>query len=161
MKYWLPVIVWMGLIFSASGDKRSAQHSSRIIGPIVRWLFPQLAEESVELIVFLIRKCAHLTEYALLALLVWRALRKPVRRDPRPWLWREAGWTLLFCALYAASDEFHQSFIPQRQGRFHDVVIDSVGAGAGLLALWLLGKWRKQWGDKTSASAGSPSEIAP
>ena len=67
----------MALIFSASGDRASFSHSSRIIGPIVRWLFPQLSDEAVHAIVVLVRKCAHLAEYAVLALLLWRALRKP------------------------------------------------------------------------------------
>lgn len=146
----------MFLIFSASGDTRSAQRSSRLLEPVLRWLFPQMADDTVWFMVFLLRKCAHLTEYAVLALLVWRALRKPVRRDPRPWRWREASLALLICALYATSDEIHQSYIPQRQGRFHDVVIDSIGASAGLLALYALGKWRRRWGDDPVVTAPAP-----
>src|ERR1051325_9254712 len=61
LQYWLPVIVWMCLIFAASGDAMSSQHSSRIIEPILRWLFPRMPDATVHLLVFLIRKCAHLT----------------------------------------------------------------------------------------------------
>src|SRR5437667_9866359 len=83
VKYWLPVLVWMAVIYSASSDTKSFEHSSRILAPILRWLMPQLSEEAVSHIVFIIRKCAHLTEYAILALLLCRSLRKPMRQHAR------------------------------------------------------------------------------
>jgi VanZ family protein len=89
LKYWLPVLLWMTLIFSASGDTKSFARSSRILGPLLHWLFPHLPEDTVNLIVFFARKGAHLTEYAVLALLLWRALRQPVEKDPRPPAWPE------------------------------------------------------------------------
>src|SRR5262245_56323215 len=92
--YWLPVCIWMAIIFSASSDRMSFSHSSRIIAPILHWLFPQMSEESVHSIVFAVRKAAHVTEYAILGLLVWRALRKPSPTNRRPWLWAHA-WSAL------------------------------------------------------------------
>lgn len=133
----------MCLIFTASTDQASSQRSSRIIGPIVRWLFPHLADDTVQLIVFLVRKCAHVTEYAVLALLVWRALRMPVRNDPRPWQWREAFVALACVTLYATSDEIHQAFVPTRQGSVLDVLIDASGAALGLFTVWFVSRWRK------------------
>ena len=143
IKYWLPVLVWMVIIFSASSDTLSFQHSSRILAPIINWLFPQLSEETISAIVFFIRKCAHLTEYAVLALLFWRALRKPVRRDPRPWRWAEARLALLCVAIYAASDEFHQAFVPSRQASVWDVLLDTTGAVFALILLWGIGRVRR------------------
>jgi VanZ family protein len=93
----------------------------------------------------MVRKCAHLTEYAVLALLLWRAMRKPVRNDPRPWNWREARFVLLLVMCYAATDEFHQIFVPARTSLVSDVFIDTAGGAAGLAALWILGRWRKHW----------------
>lgn len=145
MKYWLPVLVWMGLIFSASADAGSFEHSSRIIAPIVRWLFPHLSEDSLFRIVLMVRKCAHLTEFAVLALLIWRALRKPVRKDIRPWHWPQARLALLCVLLYAASDEFHQLFVSSREARVSDVLIDTSGGTLGLALLWGVGRWRKRW----------------
>jgi VanZ family protein len=145
IKYWLPVLVWMVLIFSASSDAKSFQHSSRILGPLLHWLLPQLSEETISAVVFFVRKCAHITEYAVLALLFWRALRKPVRRDPRPWRWTEARSALLLVALYAASDEFHQLFVPHRDGKVGDVFIDLSGGVVGLLLLWGIGRLRRHW----------------
>jgi VanZ family protein len=135
----------MALIFSASSDSMSFQHSSRILGPIVRWLFPRLSEDAVNAVVFYIRKCAHLTEYAILALLLWMALRKPVRSDSRPWRWPDARRALLLVALYAASDEFHQSFVPSREAAVGDVLIDTIGAVIALFVLWVTGRWLKHW----------------
>jgi VanZ family protein len=145
LKYWLPVVLWMGLIFSASSDAASSEHSSRILGPLLHWLFPGMLPETVDATVLGIRKAAHMTEYALLSLLVWRALRKPARPDPRPWNWKQAGVALAWAIGYAASDEIHQSFVPSRQGQFTDVLFDSTGALLGLLGLWLFGRWRKRW----------------
>ena len=145
IKYWLPVLIWMVIIFSASSDTKSSQHSSRIIGPVVRWFFPHLSERSVEQVVFITRKCAHLTEYAVLAFLVWRGLRKPVRKDTRPWRWADAGFAVLFVALYAASDEIHQLFVPNREGRITDVMIDTAGAVIGMFLLWLAGRVSRFW----------------
>src|SRR5262245_36544841 len=91
LKYWLPMIAWMAVIFSASGDTQSVPHSSRLIRPILLWLFPHMSEDVISVVVLTARKCAHLTEYAILAWLYWRILRRPVKADPRPWSWRHAN----------------------------------------------------------------------
>jgi len=80
-----------------------------------------------------------------MALLFWRALRKPVRGAPRPWQWREARMAFLLVALYAASDEFHQLFVPSRQALAIDVMIDTTGGIVGLLLLWGAGRVLKKW----------------
>jgi len=139
IKYWLPVLLWMFLIFSASGDTKSTHRSSRILGPILRKIFPHASEETIHKAVNAIRKCAHLTEYSIMALLLWRALRKPVKNDSRPWS-RRLAWTVVaLVVIYAASDEIHQSYVPNREGRVSDVLIDTLGAAMGLLVLWFLG----------------------
>jgi VanZ family protein len=145
IKYWLPPFLWMALIFTASGDPHSYEHSSRLFEPLLRWLFPHMSQARIELIHHLIRKCAHLAEYAALALLLWRAVRRPVKNDTRPWVWPEAGLALAIVFLYAASDEFHQIFVPTRTAQVSDVLIDTAGGAVALLALRLIGRWRKRW----------------
>jgi VanZ family protein len=135
----------MLVIFSASSDRMSFRHSSRIIAPILHWLFPHMADTTVHAVVFAVRKAAHVTEYAILGLLVWRAIRKPNAASSRPWLWPQAGLCLLFVALYAASDEIHQAFVPTRQASAWDVLLDTLGGAFGLLFLWIIGRWRKHW----------------
>jgi VanZ family protein len=145
LKYWLPALIWMTLIFSASSDSHSYEHSSLFVEPFLHWLFPQMPEAQVQEIHHFVRKCAHLNEYAVLALLLWRAVRRPVKNDLRPWGWPEAGLALAIVFLYAASDEFHQIFVPMRTALVSDVFIDTAGGAAGLLALWIFGRWRKHW----------------
>jgi VanZ family protein len=64
--------------------------------------------------------------------------------DPRPWDWKLAGWAFAWATAYAASDEFHQSFVPSRQGQITDLLFDATGAALGLLGLWLWGRWRRR-----------------
>jgi VanZ family protein len=135
----------MALIFTASSDTHSYEHSSRILAPLLYWLFPHISVDTVDLVVFIARKCAHLAEYSVFALLLWRALRKPVKNVFRPWNWHEARLALLLVALYAATDELHQRFVATRTAHVTDVFIDTAGGAAGLLALWLIGHGRKHW----------------
>jgi VanZ family protein len=135
----------MLVIFSASSDGMSFQHSSRIIGPFVHWLFPHLSDGAVHAIVMFARKCAHVTEYAVLGLLLWRVLRRPAEPMVPSWRWSHAGLALALAALYAATDEFHQAFVPSRQASVWDVLLDTAGAALGLLCLWAVGRWRKRW----------------
>jgi VanZ family protein len=134
----------MVVIFTGSSDSKSYQHSSLLVEPFLHWLFPNLSQAHVEAIHHLFRKCAHLTEYAVLALLLWRAMRRPVKNDSRPWNWPEARLALLLVMFYAATDEFHQSFVPTRTPLVTDVLIDTAGGAAGLFALWICGRWRKR-----------------
>ena len=139
LKLWLPVALWMGIIFVASTDLGSGEHTASIIGPVLRWLLPNVTPEQLELAHHLMRKGGHLTEYGILALLVLRAVRGSWLPAPERW-WRAAGVALLVAAAYAASDEFHQSFVASRGSSPVDVLIDSTGA---LLALAAVGLWRR------------------
>lgn len=116
----------------------SFQHSSRIIGPLLHWLFPQLPAATVHAVVVAVRKTAHVTEYAVLVLLLLRALRAREVPQSRAWSWPQASRALLLVILYAASDEFHQAFVPSREASVADVLIDTSGAALGLIILWLL-----------------------
>ena len=135
----------MMLIFTASGDSGSFQRSSRIIGPLVEFFYPNISPENRDYIVFLVRKGAHLTEYAILAYLVLRAQRQARWSEKRPWRWSEAGVSLWVAMFYASTDEFHQTFVASREGCLRDVLIDSSGAVMGLVALWILGRLFKRW----------------
>jgi VanZ family protein len=133
----------MVVIFSASTDLGRMENSSRLIGPVVRFFVPDIGDASFAAVVFAVRKCGHLTEYAILAGLLWRAIRKPVRHDPRPWQWRTAALAVSVAAIYAVTDEVHQSFNPHRMGQWQDVVLDTCGASAGVAAIWFVRKRRK------------------
>ena len=130
VKYWMPAILWMALIFVGSTDLLSAEHTSRFLVPLLRWLDPQISWTALNEIQMAIRKLGHVTEYAILAALLWRAVRGV------------AGWqtkmSILFavvgfgCAIFAVSDEFHQSFVSSRTASGNDVLIDISGSLIGL-----------------------------
>jgi VanZ family protein len=132
LRYWLPVVIWLGVIFFGSTDFMSAEHTSRIIGPFLRWLRPDISPETIGQVQFFVRKAAHVTEYAILALLGWRAIARGVKAEPKRTILYINIW--LAATLVASLDEYHQSFVPSRGAAWGDVLIDSGGAIFGLLA---------------------------
>ena len=131
-----PVVVWMAVIFFASTANFSASNTSRIIRPLLLWLFPDITPEGLAQAHFLVRKAAHLTEYAILALLAARAFLSSANATRRRY------WHLLAFSLVAFSsllDEYHQSFLQSRTGTVYDSLIDMTG---GALALLATGAWR-------------------
>jgi len=136
LKYWLPILLWIGIMFGASADPHSHERSRHILRPILLWLFPHMSDQVFETLHFIFRKCCHLTEYAILGLLVFRALSHS--RTPLPlWSWPRVGGTLLIVFLYACSDEYHQCFVPGRTALFSDVCIDTSGGAIGLFILFI------------------------
>ena len=135
----------MVVIFSASADSHSYQHSSTLFEPLLHWLFPAMSQDHVEQVHHLFRKCGHLTEYAILALLLWRAIHQWKPTPSRRWHWDEAGLALSIVLFYASSDEIHQIFVPTRTALTTDVLIDTSGGATALLFLWLAGKIFKRW----------------
>jgi VanZ family protein len=132
----------MTVIFSASTHLGSPEHTSRFIRPFLLWLNPHMPEVTIEKIHYAVRKCAHFCEYAILGILTLRT----ARLDPTfsaASAGRKYRLAILFCMLYASSDEFHQSFVPTRQPAVMDVMIDTCGAGFGLLAIWVIYRLRK------------------
>jgi VanZ family protein len=121
----------MVLIFIGSSDALSAEHTSRFIVPFLRWLDPHISFATIAAVHLAVRKLGHFTEYAILAALLWRGLRGTFMQLTGRSV---ALITLLVTALFAASDEFHQSFVPTRTPALHDVMIDCIGA---LFAIFL------------------------
>lgn len=142
---WLPVLAWMALIFIVSSRVGSTENTSRFLEPLLRWLNPLISDPTIHRVQVVIRKAGHLTEYAVLALLLWRARRAGRTNNPQSWNGKDATWAIVIAVLYAMTDELHQSFVPSRLGSGWDVLIDGVGASLGLLAAWLWGRWRRWW----------------
>lgn len=131
-----PLLLWLAFIFFASTDTMSADNTSRIIGPLLRWLFPLITPAQLATAHFTVRKLAHLTEYAILALLAAHAFLL----SSRAWLryhWFAASFAV--AAFYALLDEYHQAFVSTRTGTITDSFIDMSGA---LFALALVSWWR-------------------
>ena len=121
LRYWLPPVLWMGLIFIVSAQPTLPRHPDDLFDTILK-------------------KAAHMMEYGTLALLLWRALSRG-----RGALSRSAlVTTFVVSVLYAASDEYHQTFVPGRNGTPVDVGIDAVGALVALLVVGSLGSKKEQ-----------------
>ena len=132
---WFLCAVWMSVIFAMSampGDVSGAQ-SGMIVRLIegVLLLLPGGADIPQDIVHLIVRKGAHMAEYAVLFALYRRALRLSGARRP-------GVLALVLCAAYAATDEMHQGFVAGRGPSAMDVVIDTAGAAAmwAVMAGW-------------------------
>lgn len=124
---WLALLVWMGVIFyfsHQSGDA-SMQLSDGILDSF-KSLFQNFLDYHT--LSYIARKIAHFTEYFILGLLIYH-LVKQYRVISKT----EIIWMILFCVIYAMSDEFHQVFIGGRSPMIFDVIIDSLGSSLSIL----------------------------
>ena len=125
---WLPVILWSWVIF---------WFSSRT--------FPVSSEMYWK--DFIVKKTAHLIEYAVLSVLYFRALKESGMERKNA-----AILAIILCFLYGASDEIHQAFTPGREPKVRDALIDVTGAGLAMLGIWKLlptaPKKLKVWAEK-------------
>jgi len=129
-------VLWMIVIFSFSAKvSEDSEEMSRSVGMLIgkavikeykEWPGKRQAAFAAK-IDYPVRKAAHASEYAILGILLTGAIldiRKP---------WKRQLPAFLIGAVYAASDEFHQLFVPGRSGQIRDVMIDSAGVAAGII----------------------------
>lgn len=128
-------IIWMLVIFVFSAQK--SEESTKLSNGAGRYVVTAVnevmdkgwnedtVEEYALAIDHPVRKLAHATEYAILALLWFGALGSQVK-------------SVGIAFLYACTDEFHQLFVPGRAGLFTDVLIDTSGATVAMLIVWLI-----------------------
>jgi VanZ family protein len=138
VRNWGPVILWMIVIFLFSTELFSSANTTPFLAPLLADLLPNVSAASIEVVVSLVRKLAHWTEYFILAVLLMRALDAEVSSRSAK---SRMILTFVWAALYAASDEFHQSFVPGRTASSIDVGIDSFGAICGTLSAHLRNRW--------------------
>lgn len=131
---WLPPLLWAGAIFWSSTDALSASRTGSVLEPLLRFLFPHLDPWWPARLHLLVRKSAHFTAYAVLALLLLRALSAGAAQGRRL---RWAAWTLAAVSACASLDEYHQSFTRERTSSVYDGLIDIAGGSSALLA-WVL-----------------------
>ena len=138
-----PMVLLMVAIFIVSSDLGSADNTRPVLASIVRrflpWLALRMTPEMIDITDFIIRKIAHVTEYAVLCLLVSRSVGVNVTASIRERL-VPAG----ISSLYALSDEFHQSFVPSRGATYTDVMWDTSGAILGATILQVIHWTRRQ-----------------
>jgi len=139
LKRWLPALVWSAMIFIGSTDLLSSSNTSRWIEPIIRWVQPGINNLDLWRAMTIIRKGGHVAEYAILAILLWRAIPKDAASGSKSsWRWPDAAMAQGACVFFAMSDEYHQSFFPTRTAATRDVLIDIAGAAIGLAVVWVV-----------------------
>ena len=124
-------LLWMVVIFMLSHQPASV--SSGQSGVFVEQLHYIAPSIDQQLLTFLVRKGAHIFAYFVLGILMFNALW---RVDLSKFKFnRPAVLSIIVCALYAASDEFHQLFIIGRSGELRDIMIDSCAAMVGIFII--------------------------
>ncbi len=127
LEYWLPPLVWCGVMLALSGDLGSSKNT----GKLLQWLLPTLSPAQFDLIHFYLRKgVGHIGDYGFLYFLWSRAFRADLGyRGGRAFL-----WSLGLCLAMALLDEGHQSLLASRTGCLGDVGLDLAGScGAALI----------------------------
>jgi VanZ family protein len=145
LKAWIAAGLWLALIAIESTSYLSSANTSRVLYPIVHFLF------GVDPIRFItwhhyVRKSGHFIGYFMLSFLLFRAWRKTL---PSSSLWelRWAATAFFISALVGSLDEWHQTFIPTRTGLVSDAILDSAAALIAqiLIFLWFsVGSSRRQ-----------------
>lgn len=150
-------ILWMAVIFmfSAQTGDESGRQSGFLADMICKLIPFELSEGGMDTLTFIIRKAAHFTEYAVLGALYFETafcfVRQNRKNEEKTYeaekksLYKTALITTALCMLYAASDEFHQSFTDGRSPAVRDVIIDTCGGFAGnMLVLFIVWIKRKK-----------------
>lgn len=127
IKYFIPAIIWMIFIFFESSmvAETSASQSNGIVHSICTLLsLPATYQETLS---FIVRKCAHISEYTFLTLLLYYGFSKNNVYA--------LSFPFTIALLYACSDEIHQLFVPGRAGMIQDVLIDTIGMIIALIII--------------------------
>lgn len=125
-----PLLFWIGVIFYLSGGQGSFEQTSRFIRPLLEFFFPNASPETLSLYHIYVRKLAHPTVYAVLAVLAARAFVSSSKRLLNlRWPIAAIGLVILIAGL----DELNQTFLTSRTGSPWDVVLDTIGGAVALI----------------------------
>lgn len=133
-------LLWLVLVLFLGSAYFAAQETGRFVLPVLKLLMPGAPFAQLHGVHLVLRKLAHLAEYAVLALLWFKAVHRAAGRTPRVAAWM----ALSICLVCAFADEVHQSTLPSRQGSARDFLIDAFGATAMLT----LARSRQTAGDR-------------
>ena len=137
IKAWIAAILWLILIAIESSSLLSTHNTSRILYPVLHYLFG-LDWPRFDYWHHFIRKSGHVVGYGILSILLFRAWRATWAAAERPrWMARWASFAIFGTLVVGSLDEWHQSFLPSRTGRWQDVVLDtSAGIAAQVLVFF-------------------------
>jgi VanZ family protein len=135
LKYWAPVAIMLGVMYYFSTDVFSGENTRSLIEVILGWFVPEPATRMVNRFNFYVRKAGHFVEYAMLAMLLFRAFRAD---SPKKWklAWAVYSMTVVIC--WSLVDEFHQTLTWRRGGSLYDSALDSAGGLFGVLLIGVI-----------------------
>jgi VanZ family protein len=152
---WTPAAIAVAIICTESTDTFSAQNTSSWLRPIVEHWIGHINDSTWEFLHHYLRKTGHVIGYGLVAFTFLRAwLYTLTQRGPSTliaWRLESSILAILSTAIVASCDEYHQSFIPSRTGSPLDVLLDTAGACALCLLVWLFCWSKRQSGRELSA----------
>ena len=147
LKVWTPAALAVAIICVESTSAFSSQNTSSILRPILERWFGHIQDSSWDIYHHYLRKTGHFVGYGLVAFTFLRAwLHTLDLRGPsslRSWRLNSTLLAILSTAIVASGDEYHQTFIPSRTGSPLDALLDTAGACALCLLVWLL-CWSKR-----------------
>ncbi|APH18391.1 VanZ family protein [Clostridium botulinum] len=131
LAYFIPSFIWMVIIFIFSNQpgESSDKNNFFVADVLTKGKIDLFKHIDYNFLNFLIRKAAHITEYFILFMLLYYAFKKTFYKN----LKIKAA---IITILYACTDEFHQLFIPGREGKVRDVLIDSIGVFIGVFLIY-------------------------
>ena len=126
---WVVTVAWAAQIYQFSTATFGGVFTTWLLTQILKLLHIVVAFPTFRLLHHLMRKGAHVTEYALFSMLLYYSLGG----GHREWRRKPAIWALIIAGVYSLSDEFHQRFVPGRGPSIFDSGIDTAGAFLGIL----------------------------
>ena len=135
--WWVPVIVWAGVIFYMSTREFGASFSNGLLSDILAFFHIGVSHRTFHLLAMGFRKLGHFTEYSIFAIFLYYAIGDDHRSTWNP---RKALACILLAGLYSLTDEFHQRFVPGRGPSIVDCGFDTIGATLGMVIVYFAGE---------------------
>ncbi len=127
-------VVWASLIFYLSTRTFASSFSVWLLAEILHLARLRVSAAAFALLQYLLRRGAHLTVYGIFAIFIYYSLAG----ESRPkWSLRRAVASVVIAAIYSLTDEYHQSFVPGRDGSLLDCGVDTLGAMLGTVVVYL------------------------
>jgi len=144
-------LAWAIEIFSMSTASFGDQQSRSMLVRSLSLIQLDISKGTFDLLNAVLRKTAHLGEYAIFCFLIYQSLGQS---DGGRSHLRRTVWSFAIAAAYSLSDEFHQIFVPGRHASLIDCGVDAAGAALAMLLV----HWRSRVLE-IRASSSSPKEI--
>ncbi len=130
-----PLAVWIVVVFAMSSSGASMAETSRFIGPLIRWIYPDISPETLKVVHVGVRKLAHIFEYAVLGFLAVRAFSLFAGHRLGNWRYLLA---IIPVVIVAMVDEYRQSLDVTRTGTIEDAILDIASGILAIALLWIM-----------------------